>query len=419
MIRKEAQSIIPLIYDSIEGVSVDEATGELVIQTEWGEIRDAKPVAYQEIEGVRKAVDISFRPIDEKRVGFAIGDYDPKKMLTLDPGYSTFIGGSNDDYGFGIAVDSSGYAYVTGITGSNNFPTTTGAYDETNSGDLDVFVTKLNSSGSALSYSTYIGGSSYEWGSGIAVDSSGNAYVTGYAGDAFPGFPTTTGAYDETHNGSADVFVTSLNSEGQPTLVELSLLTATATADGVTLHWRTEIEVDNAGFAVYRNDTKDSNYTKIGFVPGAENTEMTNDYQFTDTNVQPGKTYFYYLEDIDLSGEKSSSEIITVSVPPVQSPIPKEFRLLQNFPNPFNPDTWLPYQLPTSAPVVISIYNIKGQLVRRLNLGKQAAGSYIAKDKAAYWNGKDAHGEKVASGIYWYVLQAESFSAMRRMVILK
>jgi len=108
-------------------------------------------------------------------------------------------------------------------------------------------------------------------------------------------------------------------------------------------------------------------------------------------------------------------------VPPAKSvePIPKEFRLLQNFPNPFNPDTWIPYELATETPVTIRIYDLKGHIVRELNLGRQSADSYITKDKAAYWDGKDEHGQKMASGVYWYALRAEGFSAIRRLVILK
>ena len=125
---------ILMIYDGIESLWVDDATGELVIQTPWGKMRDAAPVAYQEIEGVRKEVDISFRlPVParqtglmgEKIVAFALGDYDPNFMLTLDPGYSTYIGGSGEDVGYGIALDSAGNAYVAGETRSSNFPTIT------------------------------------------------------------------------------------------------------------------------------------------------------------------------------------------------------------------------------------------------------------------------------------------------------
>ncbi len=102
-----------------------------------------------------------------------------------------------------------------------------------------------------------------------------------------------------------------------------------------------------------------------------------------------------------------------------QQALPKQTALLQNYPNPFNPDTWLPYQLTQDAPVTISIYNAKGQLVRTIELGNQKAGIYAAKDKAAYWDGRDSLGQKVASGVYYYTLRAGNFTATQKMVILK
>jgi hypothetical protein len=93
--------------------------------------------------------------------------------------YSTYLGGSYQDVGNGIAVNSSGDAYVTGTTSSYNFPITTGAFQTTSSGESDAFVTELNPAGSALVYSTYLGGSNSNQGQGIAVDSSGYAHVTG------------------------------------------------------------------------------------------------------------------------------------------------------------------------------------------------------------------------------------------------
>jgi hypothetical protein len=93
--------------------------------------------------------------------------------------YSTYIGGSEGDYGSAIAVDGDGNAYITGETYSSDFPTTPGAFQTTYGGNIDAFVTKINSSGSALVYSTYLGGSNYDFGAGIAADSAGTAYVTG------------------------------------------------------------------------------------------------------------------------------------------------------------------------------------------------------------------------------------------------
>jgi hypothetical protein len=99
--------------------------------------------------------------------------------------------------------------------------------------------------------------------------------------------------------------------------------------------------------------------------------------------------------------------------------IPRQSLLLQNYPNSFNPETWIPYQLREPADVVIRIYNANGQLVRTLDLRYRAAGFYLGRTKAAYWDGRNNAGEKVASGVYFYQLQAGDFSATRRMLVLK
>ena len=133
--------------------------------------------------------------------------------------YSTYLGGSSSDAGYGIAVDAAGNAYVTGGTGSTDFPTTIGAFQTTKGGGFrDAFVTKLNPTGSALVYSTYLGGSGVNNGFGIAVDTLGNAYVTGQTFST--DFPTTPGAIQTTFGGGGgffrggDAFVTKLNPTG-------------------------------------------------------------------------------------------------------------------------------------------------------------------------------------------------------------
>ena len=98
---------------------------------------------------------------------------------------------------------------------------------------------------------------------------------------------------------------------------------------------------------------------------------------------------------------------------------PKETILGQNFPNPFNPETWIPYQLSRDSNVTIRIYNVSGSVIRTLNLGHKSTGSYMTASTAAYWDGKNSAGEHVSSGIYFYTLQTDKFSATRRMVILK
>ena len=109
----------------------------------------------------------------EQSYGFAVGaGYDPDHELVIDPGleYSTFLGGASHEIGAGIAVDAAGNAYVTGFTQSPDFPTTAGAFDRTGAAgnNLDAFVTKLNPTGTALVYSTFLGGTNFEWGRGIA-----------------------------------------------------------------------------------------------------------------------------------------------------------------------------------------------------------------------------------------------------------
>ncbi|MBC8232855.1 T9SS type A sorting domain-containing protein [bacterium] len=99
--------------------------------------------------------------------------------------------------------------------------------------------------------------------------------------------------------------------------------------------------------------------------------------------------------------------------------IPFVSALAPNFPNPFNPETWIPYELAQSCDVKVVIYDIQGRPVRVIDLGHQEIGQYITKEQAAHWNGRNDAGETVSSGIYFYQIQAGDFKAMRKMVILK
>jgi hypothetical protein len=209
-----------------------------------------------------------------------------------------------------------------------------------------------------------------------------------------------------------------------PTMVMLSSFAAAIRDGKVILIWRTEAEIGNVGFAIYRSDTEDGNYTRIAFAPGAQDSETSSDYQFTDQQVQHGHTYYYYLEDVDVAGKRTRSDVIQVNLPalPTQTELeipPERNSLLGNYPNPSNPGTWVPYSLSEAADVTVQIYDIRGHLIRTLHLGYQAAGSYVSKDRAAYWDGRDDIGERVGSGVYFYRLSAGNFSVVRKMVILR
>jgi hypothetical protein len=165
-----------------------DAHGDLVFKVGEDEVRWHKPAVYQEKEGTRQLVAAHYAITDKNRVGFKVAEYDTSRPLYIDPLiYSTYLGGGQSDWGYGIAVDSAGSAYVTGFTNSGTFPTVS-PLQPTNAGLTDAFVAKLNPKGSALVYSTYLGGSGNDWGSGIAVDSAGNAYLTGTT--ASSNFPT-------------------------------------------------------------------------------------------------------------------------------------------------------------------------------------------------------------------------------------
>ena len=99
--------------------------------------------------------------------------------------------------------------------------------------------------------------------------------------------------------------------------------------------------------------------------------------------------------------------------------LPEVTQLYQNYPNPFNPETWIPFDLAEDAEVEIDIYDGKGKLVRKLSVGYTSAGTYRDRDSAAYWDGRNANGEQIASGVYFYQIQAGDYQDIRKMVILK
>ena len=217
---------IGLGFAGQEGLKLD-PHGDLIVHTAGGDVVERAPVVYQQIDGRRWTLDAKFVLTGKHRVGFRVAAYDRSQPLVIDPAlvYSTYLGGSGEDFGYGIAIDGSGNAYVTGQTQSTNFPTTAGAFQTTlgGAGATNAFIAKLNADGSALVYSTYLGGNYFDEGSAIAVDGSGNAYVTGWADSA--NFPTTPGAFQTTFPGYTQFFAAKLNASGS-TLIYSTFLGA-------------------------------------------------------------------------------------------------------------------------------------------------------------------------------------------------
>ena len=184
-----------------------------LVYQETGEIRQETDEIRQETDGIRQEIPAAYVLNARRQVGFEVGTYDADKPLIIDPvlSYSTYLGGTSVDRGFGIAVDGAGNTYVTGGTNSTDFPIANPFQAFSPGGLVDAFVTKLNATGSALVYSTYLGGAGNEQGFDIKVDDSGNAYVTGQTDST--DFPTA-GPIQVVNRGLSDVFVTKLNAAG-------------------------------------------------------------------------------------------------------------------------------------------------------------------------------------------------------------
>jgi hypothetical protein len=204
-----------VISMSLEGVSKLrlDAKGNLVLKTKYGEIIQSKPFVYQETGEKKITIQANYVIQGQNQFGFSIGEYDKNLPLVIDPviSYSTYVGGSFYDYGNGIAVDTLGNAYIAGQTLSANFPLKN-PIQPVLSGDNDAFITKINASGTEFVYSTYLGGSQLDGATGVAVDTSGNAYLVGSTSST--NFPRLNAIQPTFGGGLNDAFVTKINDAG-------------------------------------------------------------------------------------------------------------------------------------------------------------------------------------------------------------
>src|SRR5215510_3646990 len=245
---------IKLVFEGAEQLRVD-ADGDLVLSLGGGELRQRKPVIYQEVNGARRQVAGGYVQTGAREVGLAVAAYDFDRPLVIDPVilYSTFLGGDSYDSGQSIALDAAGAIYVMGQTDSKNFPVTAEALKKISAAQQrDIFITKLNPAGTALVYSTYLGGDSgLDEGYGLAVDAAGAVYLTGrtYAAN----FPVTSGAAQTSLSGENDAFVAKLNATGSALLYSTLL-------GGNNLDWGRDIAIDTAGNMYVTGQTSSSNF---------------------------------------------------------------------------------------------------------------------------------------------------------------
>jgi hypothetical protein len=287
--------------------------GDLAISVGQSQLELKKPVVYQEVAGKRREIAGNFAIRGAHGIGFALGRYDRSLPLIIDPTlvYSTYLGGGNvtgaaNDTGKVIAVDASGNVYVAGSTASNDFPVTSGAYETAfpDPGQFAGFVTKLNPSGSSLIYSTYFGGA-YPGALtiyGIALDSSGDVYLTGQTNYAFP---TTAGAFisSEADMNGIYAFVTELDPTGSG-LVYSTFLGGTNGTDSFS-NYGLGIAVDAAGAAYVVGVTSSPTYptTAGAFQPSGCSPTCPGGAGFV-TKLEPGGAALSYSTYLGTGGNK-------------------------------------------------------------------------------------------------------------------
>jgi hypothetical protein len=299
---------IRLHFSGARALKLD-SDGNLAIVGQNGSLAFRKPSIYQTLEGVRHPVAGSFKLLSRNIVGFSVDAYDRSKPLVIDPilAYSTYFGGTNAEFVVAVTSDATGAAYVTGLTISENFPLTAGAFQAVNyatpaNAVSTAFISKFNASGTALLYSTYLGGVAIsntlheqgDYGKAIAVDSSGNAYVTGYTYST--DFPITSHAFQkgnipaETHYPTG--FVTKLNPTGTGLVYSTYL-------GGSVLDELTAIAIDAAGDAFVSGISFSPDFpTTHGAFQTINKSFTANGYNAVVTKMNPtgsGLIYSTYL----------------------------------------------------------------------------------------------------------------------------
>ena len=255
-------SRIRLAFDGADAMRLNDE-GSLILDTAAGAIEQRAPAVYQEIDGVRRDIAGRYVVTGPREVGFDIPAYDRTRALVIDPvvAYSTYLGGDSGDAGSSVATDSAGNVYVTGVTASTDFPTAASVQPARNGARDDAFVVKIDPTGTRLLYATYFGGSDGDGGTGIAIDATGSAYVTGSTASA--DFPTRNALQPNRGGGSSDGFVVKLNAAGSAVVYATYL-------GGAGPDIPSAIAVDSDGRVHVTGQTQSTNFPVVNALQAAK-----------------------------------------------------------------------------------------------------------------------------------------------------
>jgi hypothetical protein len=198
--------------------------------------------------------------------------------------------------------------------------------------------------------------------------------------------------------------------------VELSAFTARVVNNAPVLEWITESEKDSWGFYILRSTEHDGDFRRVNaeMIKGAGTTTMRTHYSYTDRyELELGETYYYQLEQLDVNGARTLYGPIELTLSSDAGETPDQFILQNNYPNPFNPETTIKFEIPKDEFITLEIYNIAGTKIRTL-----VNSSYKAGEHSATWDGRNDNGDKVSSGAYLYKFRAGAFIKNGKMMLL-
>ncbi len=257
--------VISMAFEGAESIQVDQS-GDLILRAGGKEIRQPRPVAWQISNGRKQFVTVSYHIDASRRVGFRIGHHDPNNSLVVDPEvvFENVFGGSGDTSAAAIALDPDGNIYTAGQTNSPDFLTQNPIQSKKHGAYQTAFVTKWSPDGTQLLYSTYLGGSVSDAATGLAVDSSGNAYIEGITSS--PDFPVTTSAFQQKLAGLSNAFIAELAPDGSRLIYSTYLGGGSEQVGGIAVDVGGEVVV--TGQTNSANFPVTSNAVQTALVPG-------------------------------------------------------------------------------------------------------------------------------------------------------